>query len=256
MSRKKRKVDFAALASTSQSLLESVDAIKECIVNLNECIHQAFETWSSDLGRLLNRFDVETLEFVLVSRLGLQGVDCLRHGLQLVPPSFLSARYELVCDMVNNVSKSTLGTNECQHLGQVVQNKLSSYAQRKCDRRAYSKEMWDLTLQNGSGRNFFLGPPFLTCIKGGCNNVLLQKHNDICNVTFFDMEGPLPGSKITLRCPRCRTIYSYSKYGNKRGEGERFYEEPREYIEASDVAFVSTSLHKMFRSLRYANYYI
>ena len=38
MSRKKRKVDFAALASTSQSLLESVDAIKECIVNLNECI--------------------------------------------------------------------------------------------------------------------------------------------------------------------------------------------------------------------------
>ena len=51
MSRTKRKVDFAALASTSQSLLESVDAIKECIVNLNECIDQAFETWSSDLGR-------------------------------------------------------------------------------------------------------------------------------------------------------------------------------------------------------------
>ena len=204
MSRKRRKLDFAALASTSQSLLDSVDAIKECVVHLKQCIDRAFDMWSSDLGRVLNRCDVETLEFVLVSRLGLEGVDCLRHGLQVVPSSFLSEKNGIVCAIVNTVSKSTLEANECQHLGQVVHNKCSSYAQRKIDHRAYCKEMWDLTLQSGNGHNVFLGPPSSTCIKGGCSNALLQKHNNICNVTVFDMEGPLPGSKITLSCPSCR----------------------------------------------------
>ena len=255
MSRKKRKVDFASLASTSESLLESVDTIKECVSNLKMSVDRAFEMWNSDLDRMLSRCDDKTLEFVLLSRIGLEGIDCLRNGLQMVPPSFLGARSEMICDMVNAVRPSAsaaLGANECQHLVQVLQNRLPSYSQRKCDHRAYSKEMWELTLHSGgSGRNAFLGPPFSTCIKNGCGNVLLQKHNDICNVTVFDVEGPLPGSKINLRCPRCRTIYSYSKYGNKRGVGERFYEEPREYVEASDVVFVSTKLQRLFRSLRY-----
>ena len=44
----------------------------------------------------------------------------------------------------------------------------------KCDHRARSKELWDLTVHGGSGRNAFFGPLISTCIKGGCGNVKLQ----------------------------------------------------------------------------------
>ena len=157
---KKRKVDFSSQASTFGSLLDSVDTIKECVANLKLSVDRAFDMWSGDLDRLLNRCDDEALEFVLLSRLGLQGMDCLRNGLQMVPPSFLGARSEMVCDMINAVPHKSvsatprLGANECQYLIQMLQNRFPSYSLRKCDRRAYSKELWDLTVHTDLQRLF------------------------------------------------------------------------------------------------------
>ena len=101
MYRKKRKIDFAAEVSASGSLLKSVDAIKKCATDLKVSVDNAFELWGGDLDRLLSRCNAETLELMLVSRLGLEGVDCMRNALQMIPPSFLGARNKLVCDMVN-----------------------------------------------------------------------------------------------------------------------------------------------------------
>ena len=70
-------MDFASLASTPECLLESVDTIKEYVSNLKMSVDQAFEMLNSNLDRVLSRCDDKTLEFVLLSRIGLEGIDCL-----------------------------------------------------------------------------------------------------------------------------------------------------------------------------------
>ena len=77
----------------------------------------------------------------------------------------------------------------------------------------------------------------------------LHVHHEEVDAAIFTMDGPLPATKVTLRCAACSTNYGYSKYGKKRSGGEKFYQECRDLIELSDVAYCSRGLSEAFTAL-------
>ena len=93
---------------------------------------------------MFERCDTKTLEFLLVSRLGLEGVDCLRNAIQLVRRGFVDCRVEKICEIVNKIAPVPLTKEECKSLLMVLPRKLTSFVRRKTDPRAFDDELWEL----------------------------------------------------------------------------------------------------------------
>ena len=83
-----------------------------------------------------------------------------------------------------------------------------------------------------------LCPPVEKCVK--CDRKLTI-HNQPAQVTIFKLTGPVPGLKLTSKCPSCGLIYKYAQYGNNT-EGFQFYSERRPLVEASNVAYLERQL--------------
>ena len=102
----------------------------------------ATDVWGngSNLFKLLDKCDVSTVELLLVARLGLEGVDCLRHAIHTVPEGFLTIREKFISDMVNKICKVPLSQEECQELIKFFAgHKLHSYTSRKTEYTSYKK---------------------------------------------------------------------------------------------------------------------
>lgn len=100
------------------------------------------------------------------------------------------------------------------------------------------------------GHLAFLAPPVSMCINPTCfeDGTLGINHCPV-DVVIFDTKGATPATKVSLKCTSCAMIYNDSKYGNKKQEGEQFYERERDCIEVTDVLYVSRNLYSFYRSL-------
>ena len=101
----------------------------------------------------------------------------------------------------------------------------------------------------------YLAPPVKACIQPKCSmhgrpGSLYSPHPPI-QATVFTLSGPVPATKISLRCKGCSTIYNYNKYGKKNTEGERLYDCQRDLVEVTDVVYCSREMYSLFCSLRY-----
>ena len=86
------------------------------------------------------------MKWVLVARLGLEGVDCLWHAIHTIPEGFLTTHGKFVSDMVNKISKVPLLQDECRELLLLVTNYTPiHYLKDGLHFTAYEKEMWELT---------------------------------------------------------------------------------------------------------------
>ena len=114
-----------------------------------------------------------------------------------------------------------------------------------------------LSESTGNAYTAFLAPPVVHCINHACKLFetanSLERHHPPTTVTLFTFDGPVPATKVCLKCKSCSTIYNYSMYGKKKTEGERYYDTPREFIEMSDVAYCDTTLYRLYCLLRYNN---
>ena len=82
---KKQKIDLAS----SEVLVNDVRQVKAAVNHfLSSSCTDCLAKWQNDLDRMFERCDTKTLEFLLVSRLGLEGADCLRNAIQLVSSQF------------------------------------------------------------------------------------------------------------------------------------------------------------------------
>ena len=89
--------------------------IEDEITSLKESVRSKWPKESADYQRFLEKFTPDNFEVVLVCRLGIIGVECLRNAIKLVTESFLEKRTQLVCSIVNLVSKAQLEENECKY---------------------------------------------------------------------------------------------------------------------------------------------
>ena len=102
-------------------------------------------------------------------------------------------------------------------------HRCKEYSQQKAHHLAFSDELTYLTALSGNGCNGFLASPVSCCLNLFCNRRKLAAYHELSNVTLplFTFNGPIPASKIALKCPQCSTNYGYSAYGNKLSNGVR-----------------------------------
>lgn len=105
----------------------------------------------------------------------------------------------------------------------------------------------------GLSHKHFLSPPTSACLEPECTKFGLQDqlsiHHKPVPVVHYSLGGIQNCTKLSLRCGACKTVYNYDKFGNKLGRGERYYDQPRDAVEGSDVAYMDRQLHQLFLSL-------
>ena len=119
MLRKKPKVDFTAIRAATQTRIASCNYLENEVKRLKEGFRIKCPKDSAHLHRFCDTCSCETLEIMLVCRLGLDGVECLRSALKLIPDSYLEKKAHFVCAIVNEVivenDKEPLEENECRY---------------------------------------------------------------------------------------------------------------------------------------------
>lgn len=191
-----------------------------------------------------------SIELLLVARLGLKGAECLRAAARMVPENFLGKRVEFVAAIFNETSGQILPLEACEGYLSLLR-RCSSYS-LLTEPQKTMQQLSHLSEVKGIGHSIFLSPPVHHCINPSCHRYgsALSIHHAPVNITVFTIAGPLPGSKLALKCSGCSLIYNYSKYGNIHGMGERFYDRSRELIEVSDVVYCERQLSNLFTYLK------
>ena len=246
---KRQKLDFSSMLAGSRDLASAVKSL-DCKLGEVKSTLMKYQTDYESYRRLMEMSSADNAELQLVCRLGLEGLDCLRLALQKVPSQYGEKRYDIITLIVNKVlssiNKPLITGHESEVLSKICTRKVPSYFTRK----NYEKELWDLTGECGKFRySDLLCPPTSVCLNPSCDQHPLRSYTAPTKITLYDVTGPRPASNISLRCSKCKANYHYSMFGNKTSRGERYSDEEREYIEASDVVFVSREVHQLFVSL-------
>lgn len=186
-------------------------------------------------------------EVLLVHLFGLQGVERIKYAVQHIPKEVpLSERIYFI----RNILEFTLpGITLSDSTITILMNHFDNYCEDD-----NSIKLRTLSEMSGTAYTSFLAPPTSSCLNRTCKNFncpgSLYQHHPPITVSLFTFEGPQPATKISLKCRGCSTIYNYNMFGNKKSEGERFYDAAREYVEISDVAYCSQELLQMYTLLR------
>ena len=119
---KKPKIDFSSLVASCEGIRINAQPLKQRSIEFTAAVKTCLASSSSSTTHALDRVcaicDEETVQLVLVSRLGLEGVDSLRFAIQAIPGTFASKRTLLVTNVVNlvlrNRGKESISEAECE----------------------------------------------------------------------------------------------------------------------------------------------
>ena len=191
------------------------------------------------------------LDLILVAALGgLEGVECLKVSLGLVPKQFMAERSTFIQKIVNSnlTADKQLSAKQLETLSCLLS--ASNYVKHEVPSQAYLSNLRQVSEDTGIAHTAFLAPPVSQCIIPQCQGSL-SRHHPLVTVTVFTLaNGPIPATKCCLKCSSCATIYNYAKYGKKTTEGECYYKEPRQYVEVSDVVYCERQLFQLYGLLR------
>ena len=102
---KKPKIDFSSLIADCEGVRSNAQLLKQRAIEFTAAVSACMANSASGTTHALDRgctiCDDETVQLVLVSRLGLEGVDSLRSAIQAIPETFPSKRTLLVTNVVN-----------------------------------------------------------------------------------------------------------------------------------------------------------
>ena len=198
-----------------------------------------------------NNYNAES-ELVFVSMLGLSGVSALKRAMEVVPSGLCKEdRLQFISNIVTVQQEShapdilSVPTRDI-HSFLPHSDKINYFQQ---DGEALRKASYTF----GSAHTSFLVPPVSCCINQECRHYSksLYRHHPPTAVTVFTLNGPIPATKINLKCRDCNTIYNYSMYGQKSSNGEQSYEgSPRNYIEVTDEVYCERNLFQLYCLLR------
>lgn len=156
-SRKRPKLDFGAMVASSQPVKLQAEIIQQGFVSTCKAVVDDL------LMRTFSLCDRYAVEMILVSILGLDGVDSLRTALQLVPQTYLDRQVPIITNIVKKVleqnGRDRLSEAQCSSFMSLLQHNCKQYSQRKAHPGAYDKELLCLMHTLKTGYNAFLGPP-------------------------------------------------------------------------------------------------
>ena len=184
-------------------------------------------------------------DLILVMALGgMNGVVALAMATSTVSEHF-SDRMEYIQRIVNAGANKEFSIAQIQFLVSIFSNYVFP-----C-REEYMPLLQKVSEATSVVHAAFLAPPVSKCIMPECQRAALSRPHPLTMATIFTVDsGPLPALKCCLRCSKCGTIYNYSMYGRKKQGGERYYAEPRKYVEVSDVVYCERQLFSFYCLLR------
>ena len=107
-----------------------------------------------------------------------------------------------------------------------------------------SDYLWKATNTMGMPYLRFLGPPVLCCLR--CRSSLTANNAPTC-VVLYTQDGPVPASKVILRCTACQLNYHPDTYGNTT-DGYRYYNSAQPVVKCTQQAYMDRQLCSMIAS--------
>ena len=204
------------------------------------------------MSKILKECSHEVTVLTMIAYLGYGAYFGAQHAAKLVPKSYNKYRNTVVFEIMNSFSRTdTPGHFKEENLTDLLEV-LDHHSQFNITNETANNVLTRLTEERGEVFTMFLLPPVSACINTSCrisgNNDSLTPNHSPVDVSVFDFDGPIPVSKINLKCRSCCTIYGYNKYGKKKTDGERFYDTERELVEVTDVVYVTTRMYSMYIS--------
>ena len=96
LKRKKTKVDFGAMVAGCEDIRSNAQVIRQKSSEFTTAVYASTNSSTVDsLGRICVLCDDDSIELLLVCRLGLEGLDALRSAMQSVPEAFLARKVSL-----------------------------------------------------------------------------------------------------------------------------------------------------------------
>ncbi|XP_022102484.1 uncharacterized protein LOC110985613 [Acanthaster planci] len=111
--------------------------------------------------------------------------------------------------------------------------------------RSTASDHTTTSASSATGPNFFLVPPYSTCLECGLE---LKPHNQPVKVKVVTLQGCFKGLKSNLRCRNCSLTYRYDCYGSS-SRSFHLYEKVQPFIEASNVVYFQRDLFELQVSL-------
>ena len=149
---------------------------------------------------------------VLMAFLGFEGLKGLEIAMQLVPKEFGNdLRNVRICNIINHFT-----TDDQPPITEATVEKFIPVLIKQ-DKNYVLNNLIGLSEKFNEPYTNFIAPPVGECINSscklsGCVNSLSANHAPV-DVVIFDVDGPVVGCKVCLKCKSCHTIYNYSKFG-------------------------------------------
>lgn len=231
LNRKRPRFDPERCLSNVRAHLDLQKRLEDAYRNLLSLSNQVVR--SPVAAKVLGAVDIEVKELTLGAYLGMEGLDCLRTAVQMVPETF--PRQLKTC-YVSEILKSVCVPSDVEprverHISPAVVDKLlpscaKGYFQRAASPRSYMEELRKVSENTGKAHTSFIAPPVTSCINSSCprkgDPFSLTIHHDEVDAVIFDLHGATPATKISLKCTSCATIYNYSKFGKSLPKESNF----------------------------------
>lgn len=233
----------------------SIRAVFEKQKTISSTFSLAYEKFAQEISgvgidniSMIEELSGRSMEVLLVHMIGLKGVECMKSTVRLIPKEIpQNERVQYVKNIVDSVLDGDIVLSDDAVIFLI--KLFDDGVQYNVDETLHT-----LSKKSGTAYTSFLAPPTSACLNECCprfgNLHSLHQHHLPITVSLFTLEGPKPGTKICLKCRECNTIYNYSSFGKKKTEGERFYNDVRDYVEVSDVTFCDRRLLRFYSLLR------
>lgn len=228
-----------------RSLISALGEFRNCV----EAVMQ-----SSLSNEILLECSPDVIEICFAAYYGLEGVELLRLANNMVPASFMNLKNAYVADIMNMGVQDEKKVNAAQVKNLLtVTSKCNNFFGRSCD-HSYKTELRKLSLESKRSFMYFIAPPVQKCINSLCKKYhqhgSLYIQNREVNVVVHSLQGPMPATKVSLRCNQCSTIYNYSMFGCTQSVGMRYYPQPQPLIEVCNTVYCTRELYAYIQSLR------
>ena len=188
---------------------------------------------------------------LLSLKITFRGLIMLKMALDHVPSFFgtisrgskLPLRFSLVHTILEK-NGLRLSPNEVEKYACILKQCCPAFLAMKFN---FGESLWHLTKEGSVRYNRFIGPPIESCLE--CEEALVMKNPVPSNAVVYGIKGPLPASKATLVCNRCKITYGVGSYST--GNGRKLYPKKMEssLVEASNLTYMDRDLYKWIPSL-------
>ena len=204
---KKFKFDPVSQKQTYHSRKNTAQLIRDACSQFLTALSEATSTDCNTI--LFTELSNAERELVLVSMLSLSAVSALKRAMEVVSSGLgREDRLQFISNIVTVQQE-----NHAPDILSVPTRDVHSFLPHS-DKINYFQQDGDALRKAsytfGSAHTSFLVPPVSCCINQECRHYSksLYRHHPPTAVTVFTLNGPIPATKINLKCCDCNTIYN------------------------------------------------